>query len=202
MTCWFSEKNKGEPGYRHTPTEGRDFCLIRNIEIEDPAWTYCANHPWRGREKEECPIGPVTTDRGEGRVIWKESPDTTEIRNRLLEIVGSIGRKSDSQYPIGPTREEVVVWQLGEWKEHKALPDLKRVAALRPYPNWFLQILSALRTSAFFRRLKSSSLIELAKEAVEKIQNPMTQDKPPSSAATAPETQQQDDSQQPLPFFE
>jgi hypothetical protein len=44
-TCCCNSKNKGELGYDSSKKEGVAICTIRNLEIPDPFWTYCANHP-------------------------------------------------------------------------------------------------------------------------------------------------------------
>src|SRR5687768_955859 len=80
-TCWFNVKNKGEAGYAHTGDPEPAFCSIRGLLIEDPFYTYCANHPHRRPERDAIPIGPVFT--GEEREMWQDSPDTEEVREHL-----------------------------------------------------------------------------------------------------------------------
>ena len=45
-TCWFNRQNRGKSGY---PRDGEDrddaYCEIRDAAVENPFWTYCANHP-------------------------------------------------------------------------------------------------------------------------------------------------------------
>ena len=50
-TCWFNSKNSGEQGYQGSEKEGVVKCTIRNLEIPDPFWTYCANHPHHNQNK-------------------------------------------------------------------------------------------------------------------------------------------------------
>ena len=50
-TCWFNSKNNGEQGYHGSEKEGVAICTIRNLEIPDPFWTYCANHPHHNQNK-------------------------------------------------------------------------------------------------------------------------------------------------------
>jgi hypothetical protein len=60
-TCWFNAKNKGEAGYAHAKDPEPDFCTIRSLPIEDPFYTYCANHPYNRQKRDPIPIGPVFT---------------------------------------------------------------------------------------------------------------------------------------------
>ncbi len=84
-TCWFNSKNKGEAGYEHAHDREADFCMIRQISIIGPFYTYCANHPHKNAKKVDIPIGPVFIGDSSGkREVWVESPDTDEIREKLL----------------------------------------------------------------------------------------------------------------------
>ena len=90
-TCWFNRNNHGEAGYAHAGSAEPAYCEIRHLEIPDPSWTYCANHPRRSPARDRVPIGPVFIDpREEGREIWKESPDTEEVRTHLLDLLARI----------------------------------------------------------------------------------------------------------------
>ncbi|HEU5073140.1 MAG TPA: hypothetical protein VFU02_03190, partial [Polyangiaceae bacterium] len=90
-TCWFNSKNAGEAGYRHARTAARAYCSIRNLAIEKPFYTYCANHPHRRPDRVAIPIGPVYTGDHNGfRVLWQPSPDTEEIRQHLLGLLRGI----------------------------------------------------------------------------------------------------------------
>lgn len=129
-TCWFNAKNKGVAGSVHASDPEPAFCTIRSLPIADPFYTYCGNHPHRRREPDPIPIGPVFT--GEERELWQPSPDTEEIRQHLLALLGQIGEKPRSEYPIGHYADEVVVWQLGEFKESRATEGLQRVASFDP----------------------------------------------------------------------
>ena len=60
-TCWFNRKNRGERDWpKHADNTLPDHCEIRDLAIEDPFYTYCANHPHRRPERDRIPIGPVT----------------------------------------------------------------------------------------------------------------------------------------------
>ena len=103
-------------------------CQIRSFEIVSPAYTYCANHPHRRPDRDEVPIGPVLTGDSEGyREVWKLSPDTEEIRSHLLALLGEIHETPTGEYPIGHALEEVVIWQLGEFRDRRAIRGLKRI---------------------------------------------------------------------------
>lgn len=44
-TCWFNEANDGEVGFPKNKSDRAKKCMIRGFEINNPFWTYCANHP-------------------------------------------------------------------------------------------------------------------------------------------------------------
>ena len=114
-TCWFNKRNKGEAFCENPDDLLPDFCNIRALPIEDPVYTYCANHPRRRPEHDRIPIG--------------------------LDV------------------DEVVVWQLGEFREMKAIPQLQRLALFNP---------DASETGPFGRTRRI--LVSLAEEALAKIQ--------------------------------
>jgi hypothetical protein len=158
-TCWFNAKNKGEAGYEHSGDPEPDFCKIRDLSIDDPFYTYCANHPHRNPGKIEIPIGPVFTGDSTGRRdIWQPSPDTEAVRSCLLDLLSAIVETPDPEYPIGIYLDDVVIWQLGEFKEARAVPDLERIAAFDP---------SAQSEGPLVR--DRSAAVHLAGEALAKI---------------------------------
>jgi hypothetical protein len=159
-TCWFNARNKGEAGYAHAQDPEPDFCTIRGLAIEDPFYTYCCNHPHRRPDRDPLPVGPVFVDRegSGGREIWQSSPDSEEIRLHLLDLVGRIEQEASDEYPMGSYLDEVVVWQLGEFRESRAAADLTRIAALSPRPTYG----RARRTRA--------SEVALAHQALNKIE--------------------------------
>ena len=129
-TCWFNARNKGEAGYDHADDPEPNFCTIRGLAIEIPFWTYCINHPRHRPSRDPIPIGPVFID-DDGypyrRKQWQPSPDTEEARGHLLELVRSI-----QEHPAGTASDEMVVWQLGEFRERRAADELRRIAAFSP----------------------------------------------------------------------
>ncbi len=139
-TCWFNRTNGGEAGF---PEPGADdeapYCQIRNLVIEDPFYTYCANHPHRRPERDPIPIGPVTRYAGDGmsndREIWMSSPDSEEIRQHLLELLESLFENlSENWYPIGPGLSETVIYQLGEFRERRAENHIQWISENLPEP--------------------------------------------------------------------
>lgn len=134
-TCWFNARNKGDAGYDHADDPEPDFCTIRGFMIDDAFYTYCGNHPYRRPNRDPIPIGPVFVAAGEldsDRLIWRLSPDTEEIRLHLLELLSEIQEQPAEEYPLGICADELVVWQLGEFREHRAVTDLQRLATFRP----------------------------------------------------------------------
>ena len=52
-TCWFNRRNRGEKGYnRADDIDVEALCEIRDVLIENPFWTYCANHPHRRPQRD------------------------------------------------------------------------------------------------------------------------------------------------------
>ncbi len=150
-TCWFNRTNRGRRDWR----ERRDdsippFCEIRNLPIETPFYTYCANHPHRRPDRDPIPIGPVLCDAsavplnsgdnevsasmpGEARFVWRSSPDPEEIRQHLLELLDAIPRTAKRfEYPIGSSVNLTVIQQLGEFTERRAIEALQGLAKTGP----------------------------------------------------------------------
>jgi hypothetical protein len=163
-TCWFNARNKGEAGYGHTNDLEPSFCVIRHLAIAVPFYTYCANHPHRRPERDPIPIGPALTGNSFGqRELWQPSPDTEQIRTHLLALLQGISEHPRSEYPIGAYLDEVVVWQLGEFREARAVRHLQRLFGFDP---------QAAETGPFGRT--RSSLVVLAEQALAKIKGTTT----------------------------
>jgi hypothetical protein len=79
----------------------------------------------------------------------------------LLDVLAAIQEQPETEYPIGACRDEVVVWQLGEFREARAVGNLKRLASFDP---------GASEAGPFGRTRKQ--LVQLAREALEKIAGP------------------------------
>lgn len=132
-TYWFNRVNKGEAGYgKGGDSSVEPYCEIRGQAIEDPFYTYCANHPHRRPEKDRISIGPILRFAGDystnAREVWIKSPDTEEIRQHLLELLEELYQSGTREwYPIGPGVGEAVIMQLDEFKEKRALDALHRI---------------------------------------------------------------------------
>jgi hypothetical protein len=163
-TCWFNRNNKGEAGHPKTGSAEPAYCEIRGIQIKAAFYTYCANHPKRSPQRDPVPIGPILVDEGRGRERWKPSPDTEIIRRHLLDLVAQIEEAPKVEYPIGSYRDEVVVRQLGEFREQRALSALERIAAFDPAA-------STGDKNEFMRRTRES-LVKTARAVMAKIREP------------------------------
>ena len=119
---------------RHTYNPEPPHCEIRDEPIEDPFYTYCANHPHRRSGRDPIPIGPILVGQAIGgfayeRVIWKPSPDTEDIRQHLLDLLAETEETAVADsYPAYPSVMQAVVWQLGEFRERRAVETLQRLA--------------------------------------------------------------------------
>ncbi len=130
-TCWFNSKNEGEPGYHGSTKEGIVVCQIRNLEIDDPFYTYCINHPHHNPNRIKTPLGSVYS--GDDRQILIESPDNSETRDSLIELLQKIEETPIDEYPIGRGLDEEVITQIGKLEEKGAIPSLKRITNFDPF---------------------------------------------------------------------
>ncbi|WP_452603335.1 HEAT repeat domain-containing protein [Pontimicrobium sp. MEBiC06410] len=129
-TCWFNSKNDGELGYHGSRKEGVATCQIRDLEIEDPFYTYCINHPHHNPNRVEIPLGPVYF--GEDRQILIESPDTKETRDSLLKLLREIEEIPKDEYPAGRALDEEIITQIGKLEEKRAIPSLRKITHFNP----------------------------------------------------------------------
>ena len=100
------------------------------VAIRNPFWTYCANHPHRRPDRDPVPIGPILVYAGDGwtndREVWKPSPDTEAVRLHLLEMLGEVfSHVAVDGYPIGPPLAATIMWQLGQFREERAVQRLR-----------------------------------------------------------------------------
>lgn len=127
-TCWFNRANGGKDGHGNHDPSIPSYCEIRDLDIPDPFYTYCSNHPRRVVRRDPVPIGPVfVANLREGnREVWVESPDTEEIRLHLLGLLAD----SDSIRGSWPFSDgfvrDVIAWQLLEFDERRAIPLFKK----------------------------------------------------------------------------
>ena len=131
-TCWFNQKNNGVVGYGNTTKKDKVLCTIRDVEIVDPFWTYCANHPHHNKGKIELPLGPiyVADDYPYSRKMWMAPPDTEVIRIKLLELLDAVSADPESLFPSGINIEEEVIKQLTALKEQRAIEGLLKIVRL------------------------------------------------------------------------
>ena len=135
-TCWFNRTNEGQRSWAAPRREipASPFCQIRGEPIEDPAYTYCANHPYRRSVRDPIPIGPMLAGEMTGgfayeRVLLKPSPDSEEIRQHLLDLLTNLEETAaDDAYPALPRVVTIIIWQLGEFREQRAIEPLQRLA--------------------------------------------------------------------------
>ena len=134
-TCWFNRPLEGQRGVGNFNREIPSHCEIRDLDIPDPFYTYCANHPCHRPGRDPIPIGPVYVYRatgasGEGgREEWQPSPDTEEIRQHLLDIVRLPEEHADEGYYFHtrPAHIEALM-QLLEWRDGRLVPALEEIA--------------------------------------------------------------------------
>ena len=133
-TCWFNRTNRGKRDWQeHADRSVPPYCEIRNLAIENPFYTYCANHPHRRPDRDPIPIGPVMCHGGSKgpfdefpRTVWKRSPDSAEIRQHLLNLFQSLHEQTlKGWYPLGIGLGETILWQLGEFGEQRAVGGLE-----------------------------------------------------------------------------
>ena len=126
-TCWFNRANGGRRGSRFHDRTIPSYCEIRGLEIENPFYTYCANHPYRRPEPDPIPVGPVVTGYPE-RKLLHPAPDTPEIRQHLLDLLIGMPRTTARDfYPIGSHLAPTVIRQLGELREERAIPFIELI---------------------------------------------------------------------------
>jgi hypothetical protein len=134
-TCWFNSTHEGKAGYFDVPLGAEVRCVIRDLLIENPFWTYCANHPHHNPEQINLPIGPVYVDAGGfpyRREVWVESPDSEDVRVMLLRLLDTMPERPRPEYPSSPKRDEAVIDQLMRFRERRAVPDLMRICRFDP----------------------------------------------------------------------
>lgn len=131
-TCWYNAQNKGQHDWRQADRSIPAYCTIRDLPVANPFYTYCANHPKRCPQRDPIPIGLAFTGDSRTRTLWQPSPDTEEVRLHLLDLLARIEEQPESEYPMGIYRDEIVVWQLGEFREARAIEGIRRVADFDP----------------------------------------------------------------------
>ena len=142
-TCWFNRTNRGERDRLLDQDKSiPPHCEIRDVAIDDPFYTYCANHPHRRPDRDPIPIGPIMRHGGwngpfseNPRYVWLPSPDSEEIRQHLLDLLESFFEHVfKDRYPIGESLAQVIVWQLGQFREHRAAKHIEWISKNCPDP--------------------------------------------------------------------
>ena len=126
-TCWHNRSLEGKRGGSNFNHDIASFCEIRELHIDDPFYTYCANHPAHRPNHDSIPIGPVYV--GLERKVWKESPDTEEIRQHLLHIVRS-PKEHAYLFPNISARDRAIQ-QLLEWRDTRLISALEELSEQR-----------------------------------------------------------------------
>ena len=144
-TCCFNRRNEGRTGHGRGNPELPNHCHIRDQPIDDPGYTYCLNHPYRIGERDPIPIGPILVAEvgpgfSYGRVPWKPSPDSEAVRVHLLELLAQAEAlfENDFHPSFGPKVRHypdfagVVIWQLGQFRERRAVAGIEAALANIP----------------------------------------------------------------------
>ena len=152
-TCCHNRSLEGKQGISNFNPDIASYCEIRNLDIEDPFYTYCANHPAHRPNRDSIPIGPVFV--GMRRTVWKESPDTEEIRQHLLDIVRN-PQKHQYLFPTITARDRAIQ-QLLVWRDKRLISALEDLSKKR-------------RTAEERERLKE--IIRVVKEHLDESSDP------------------------------
>ena len=137
--CWFNRANGGKSGAQNHNREIPSYCEIRQLEIQNPFYTYCANHAYLRPARDPIPIGPVTVHKAElvevepgrreyrhWREPWRQSSDTETVRRHLLSLLEDLAAGTDDSYVFARHVVPVVLAQLVEFREQRAVPILER----------------------------------------------------------------------------
>lgn len=129
-TCWFNRSLQGERGSSNFNRDIPSHCEIRNLDIRDPFYTYCANHPYHRPNRDPIPIGPVYDGDSFGnRRELEPSPDSEEIRQHLLQLVRDPEELKDEGYHFYTHPAHIAaVWQLLEWHDERLIGALEELS--------------------------------------------------------------------------
>ncbi len=81
----------------------------------------------------------------------------------MLSLLSEMAEPPRSEYPIGIYVDEIVVWQLGELQEARAVEHLRRIASFR---------LDSPESGPFGRTREH--LVQFAREALDKIEGDLS----------------------------
>ena len=132
-TCWFNRSLEGQRDSENFNREIASRCEIRELDIPDPFYTYCANHPYHRPIRDPVPIGPVYVRSASGplgeREEWRPSLDTEEIRQHLLDLVRLPAEHADTAYHFYTHPAPIAaIMQLLEWRDERLIPALEEIA--------------------------------------------------------------------------
>jgi hypothetical protein len=89
-------------------------------------------------------------------ILPPDHATSEHIRRQLLALLAVLPETHEDEYPIGPHLGEAVITQLVEFREERAIPELRRVALLdEGEPDFFGNT--------------NRSLIELAQQALARL---------------------------------
>jgi hypothetical protein len=134
-TCCFDQRAgeaANQPITDPVPLPG--YCEIRGLDIVDPFWTYCANHPHHNPRRIRIPVGPVFTcdSYPYTRRVLFDGPDTEAVRAGLLDLLERINPTPDDEYPSQTQFDEQIIDQLMAFRERRAINGLRRVVRFDP----------------------------------------------------------------------
>ncbi|MCY3713681.1 MAG: hypothetical protein OXH02_10355 [Gemmatimonadetes bacterium] len=146
-TCRFNRANAGLENLSPLLREDMErvheasHCEIRGLDIQNPFWTYCANHTSRMKRGYSVPLGPVYVHEWNhvvnsdgvrvpvsNRIPWVDAPDTEEVRTQLLQFLKELELLSDSYPWHGKDLVHEVVDELERLREPRAIPILEQIA--------------------------------------------------------------------------
>lgn len=159
MTILVDKENCSNCKYANSE---HDFCAIRDEHIENSCWTYCVNHPFFNKNDVTTTMGPMYryAPNHSRRTVIVNSPDNQAVKDSLLEQANKIKEVID-YHVIDLERDEVIVWQLGEFRDKRAIELLKRIKLF----NEKVTVSPPTDVANCTRK----SLIEAATQALEKI---------------------------------
>jgi hypothetical protein len=134
-TCVFNHANRNNRPTESWPQPVEPaHCTIRDLAIENPYWTYCANHPHHNPDLIAVPVGPVLVcdSYPYTRRVWVSSPDTETIRTDLVGLLERFPEVPQEEYPSETQFDEAVIDQLAVFREPRAVPGLRRVIRFDP----------------------------------------------------------------------
>ena len=129
--CRYNAKNMAPSGT--DDQEHAEFCTLRGIPVNNGMGVNsCVNHLQHNRRGITTPIGPVFVS--SMHMVWRyiavPSSDSEEIRALLLSLLHEIQEEPSREYSNGYAyTPDVVIWQLGQFMEQRALDELWRIAS-------------------------------------------------------------------------